>query len=227
MTSKDKKIIGYARVSTREQAENQQALEQQKARLEEAIARLVPEESVKILFDIESGNSNERQQFNKMLEQVRQGKITTIVATRWDRLTRNEILYLQLKEILRSYNITLILLDQGEVDLSTPFGELSADMQALFAVHERRMIRERVQKGHEHRRKKKVAWTRPPWGYVIKNDRYLLDTRPIVCSIEDRPSNYQDLAQEPDNSPQLAGVSKSGSIRRWQKDHKLDNDNRI
>ena len=148
-----------------------------------------------------------------MLEQVKQGEIKTIVATRWDRLTRNEDLYLQLKEVLRACDITIHLLDQGEVDLNTADGELSADMQAIFAVHERRMIRERVKRGHEYRRKRKAACGRAPWGYVTKGEKYILDTRPIVCSLEDRPDNYLELYEEPDDSPNLPGVSKAEIAR--------------
>lgn len=195
-------VIGYARVSTREQSENHNALEQQQSRLKLAGAGT-------IYTDIESGANNDRPEFNKVLKLARQGIIKTIIATRWDRLTRNEVLYLQLKEILRSYDITLKLLDQGEVDLNSASGELSADMQAIFAVHERRMIRERVKRGMAYRRQGKKAWMRQPWGYAKKDDKYALDTRPIVCSLEDRPDNYQELANLPDDSPELAGVSKA------------------
>ena len=200
------KTIGYARVSTREQSENHNALQQQESRLSQAGAE-------KIYTDVESGANNDRPQFNEVLKLARKGKIKTIIATRWDRLTRNEILYLELKELLRCYDITLKLLDQGEVDLKTASGELSADMQAIFAVHERRMIRERVQRGMQYRRDQKKAWMRQPFSYMIKDDKYALDTRPIVCSLEDKPDNYRDLASEPDHSPLLAGVSKSEIAR--------------
>ncbi len=199
-------IIGYARVSTREQSENHNALEQQESRLLQAGAE-------KIYTDVESGANNDRPQFNEVLKLARQGKIKTIIATRWDRLTRTNILYLQLKELLRCYDITLKLLDQGEVDLNTASGELYADMQAIFAVHERRMIRERIQRGMQYRRDLKKAWMRQPFGYMIKDDKYALDTRPIVCVLEDRPDNYRKLASEPDDSPLLAGVSKSEIAR--------------
>ena len=200
------KTIGYARVSTREQSENHNALEQQESRLLLAGAE-------KIYTDVESGANNDRTQLKKVLKLARQGKIQTIIATRWDRLTRNEDLYLELKEMLRCYDINLKLLDQGEVDLKTASGELSADMQAIFAVHERRMIRERVQRGMQYRRNQKKAWMRQPFGYMIKDDKYALDSRPIVCALEDRPNNYRDLTSEPDHSPLLAGVSKSEIAR--------------
>lgn len=199
-------IIGYGRVSSQEQAENQNALKQQLNRLQEAGAD-------DIYSDVESGANSNRPEFNKVLELVAEGNVETLIATRWDRLTRNELLYLKLKDLLRSSKVKLKLLDQGDVDLNTASGELSADMQAIFAVHERRMLRERVQRGFEYRRKKQVAWTRSPWGYVIKNDKYVLDEEPIVCVVKDRPANYLDLYHEPDTSPELIGISKAQIAR--------------
>jgi DNA invertase Pin-like site-specific DNA recombinase len=199
-------ILGYSRVSTYDQAEENNALEQQNYRLKQFGVD-------EIYQDIESGANADRPAFNKLLDLVNQGKVETIVATRWDRLTREELVYLQLKAMLRASNVKLKLLDQGEVDLSTAFGELSADMQAMFAVHERRMLRERVQRGFEYRRANKVAWTRAPWGYVIENDKYVLDTEPIICLLQDRPPNYLALYDEPDTSPLLLGISKSQIAR--------------
>jgi len=199
-------ILGYSRMSTYDQAEKNNALEQQNYQLKQFGVD-------EIYQDIESGANADRPAFNKLLDLVNQGKVETIVATRWDRLTREELVYLQLKAMLRASNVKLKLLDQGEVDLSTAFGELSADMQAMFAVHERRMLRERVQRGFEYRRANKVAWTRAPWGYVIENDKYVLDTEPIICLLQDRPPNYLALYDEPDTSPLLLGISKSQIAR--------------
>ncbi|MEM7760240.1 MAG: recombinase family protein [Cyanobacteria bacterium P01_A01_bin.40] len=213
MTLENSKFVGYARVSSREQAENQYALKQQINRLEEAISRFTPGKKVKIFFDIESGNSATRAQYNQMLNLVEQGKITTIFATRWDRLTRNQLIFFHLKEILRSSNTSLQLLDQGEADFSTASGELFADIQGLLAFHERNMLRERVKKGNEYRRKRKAACGRAPWGYVTKDEKYVLDTRPVVCSLEDRPDNYLELYEEADDSPNLPGVSKAQIAR--------------
>ncbi|MBD2124827.1 recombinase family protein [Microcoleus sp. ZQ-A2] len=199
-------IIGYARVSTYEQADVQNALKQQIHRLEQFGVD-------KIYTDVESGANPDRPEFRQLLDLVNQGKVEIIVATRWDRLTREEVVYLQFKAMLRTSNTKLKLLDQGEVDLSTAFGELSADMQAMFAVHERRMLRERVQRGFEYRRSNKVAWTRAPWGYVIKDDKYVLDTEFIICLLQDRPPNYLELYDESDTSPLLLGISKAQMAR--------------
>lgn len=200
------KIVAYGRVSSHEQAENQYAAQQQ-------IDRLKLENVDQLFFDIESGDSKTRIQFNQLMELIRQGEISTVIATRWDRLTRNQEIYLQLKQILQDSGVRLHLLDQGDVDLTTASGELSADMQAIFAVHERRMLRERILKGHAYRRKRQVAWTRAPWAYVIRDDRYWLDTSPIICLLQNRPADYLTLYEEPDTSLLLSGISRSDIAR--------------
>lgn len=195
--------VGYARVSSSEQAENQEALRQQINRLEQA--------GIDQLYqDVESGTNSNRVGFKKILSLVNQGLVDRIIATRWDRLTREYEAYLNLKTILRESGVKLKLLDQGgDVDLNTAAGELSADMQAIFAVHESRMLTERVQRGHQYRRQKKVAWTRSPWGYTIVDNQYVLNKEPIICLLKDRPANYLQLNNEPSSSEQLVrGISK-------------------
>ncbi|NEQ21076.1 MAG: recombinase family protein [Microcoleus sp. SIO2G3] len=201
-----KPIIGYARVSTEEQADTK-ALEQQKNRLSEAGAE-------RIYCDIESGCNPEREQLKKVLDLVVQQEVSTVIATRWDRISRNSQLYENIKRIFRDSGVKLRLLDQGEIDLKTAAGELSSDLQVLFSVHESRMLRERVKKGFEYRRSRNVAWTRPPWGYLIINDKYELDQVIIpYCLLIHRPNNYLTLADEPDDSQLLIWQSRAKLAR--------------
>ena len=195
-------IYGYARVSTQEQALNTHALEQQIDRLKQAGC-------THIYVDIVSGSKSERPQFSALMALVRQGKVNKIIAIRWDRLTRNEELYLELKKVFQASGVQLKLLDQGQVDLSTAAGELSADMQAIFAVHERRLLRERVKHGFKHRRSRSAASGRAPFGYISINDKYELNTKPCICLLADRPANYLELYLEPDYSEKLLSRSKA------------------
>ena len=191
-----KPIIGYARVSTEEQADTN-ALEQQKNRLSNAGAEL-------IYFDVESGRNSDREQLEKVLALVVRQEVSAVKATRWDRISRNSQLYEEIKKIFRYSGVKLELLDQGEVDLTTAAGELNSDLQVLFAIHESRMMQERIKKGFEYRRSRNVAWTRPPWGYLIINDKYELDQVIIpYCLLIHRPDNYLALADEPDDSQLL------------------------
>ena len=73
--------IGYARVST-SSGEQLSALESQVARVEAAgVAR--------IITDIESGLSNEREGMNELLGLIDSRQVTEVVATRIDRLGRD------------------------------------------------------------------------------------------------------------------------------------------
>jgi DNA invertase Pin-like site-specific DNA recombinase len=155
-----KKAIGYGRVSTLEQSRNQNALKQQ-------IDRLETEDLDEVVYDIETGASDSREEFVKLMDRVEAGEISKIVATRWDRIMREENLYLQVKKLLQENGVQLHLLDQGTADFETAAGLLHADMNAIFAIHERRMLRERVQRGHAYRRKKKRSLVPPAfWLYL-------------------------------------------------------------
>ncbi len=201
-----KPIIGYARVSTEEQADTH-ALDQQKNRLLNAGAE-------RIYFDIESGRNPEREQLKKVLDLVVHQEVSAVIATRWDRISRNYKLYEYIKKIFRDSGVKLILLDQGEVDLTTVAGEFNSDLQALLSAHEIRMLQERINKGFEYRRSRNVAWTRPPWGYIIMNDKYELNQEPLPCCwLIHRPDNYLALADEPDNSEQLIWLSRAKIAR--------------
>jgi DNA invertase Pin-like site-specific DNA recombinase len=68
-------ILGYARVSTYEQADVQNALKQQIHRLEQFGVD-------KIYKDVESGANPDRPDFRQLLDLVNQGKVEIIVATR-------------------------------------------------------------------------------------------------------------------------------------------------
>lgn len=154
-----RKQVAYGRVSSEEQAENQHAAEQQITRLLNAGV-----DSSNLFFDVESGQSQTRSEFKRLTQMVGRGEVGEIISTRWDRVSRHFGVYYQFKELLQEHNVILRLLDQGEVDFKSASGELSADMQALLAVHEVRMLSERVRRGHAHRRSRKAPFGRPPWG---------------------------------------------------------------
>jgi DNA invertase Pin-like site-specific DNA recombinase len=198
--------VGYVRLSTEDQADTN-ALDQQKARLLKAGAE-------RIYCDIDSGRNPNREQIKKVLELVAHQEVSAVYATRWDRISRNSQLYEEIKKIFRDSGVKLQLLDQGEIDLTTASGELNSDLQIIFAVHESRMLRERINKGFEYRRSRNVAWTRPPWGCIIVDDKYELDHLPLLyCLLIHRPDNYLALADEPDDSEQLISLSRAKIAR--------------
>jgi site-specific DNA recombinase len=158
--------VGYVRVSTREQDEGN-ALEQQTARVEKAGAAL-------IFSDIESGRSDKRQEFNKMLVMCKQGKITEVVITRIDRLARSVITIHKTLVTLEEYKVKLIVLD-APVDTSSPFGWFSVNQMAGLAEFESRLLSERIKHGLNYFREQKKASPRPPFGYRRVDEMYAPD----------------------------------------------------
>lgn len=157
---------GYVRVSTREQDEGN-ALEQQTARVEKAGAAL-------IFSDVESGRSDKRKEFNKMLAMCKLGKITEVVITRIDRLARSVITIHRTLVALEEYKVKLIVLD-APVDTTSPFGWFSVNQMAGLAEFESRLLSERIKHGLNYFREQKKASPRPPFGYRRVDEKYAAD----------------------------------------------------
>ncbi|AFY58653.1 site-specific recombinase, DNA invertase Pin [Rivularia sp. PCC 7116] len=132
-------IYGYARVSTVEQSLEYDALKQQVKRLEDAGADVV-------LVDIESGRSNKRKEFNKLLKMVERGKIREIIVTRIDRLGRSDIDVIRTIQLFNDSGIILRILD-APIDVSSSFGRFSASQMAALADFESRLLSERTRHG--------------------------------------------------------------------------------
>lgn len=156
-------LVGYVRVSTKEQDETN-ALEQQTARVEKAGA-------VCIFSDVESGRSDKRKQFNKLLSQCKQGKITGVIVTRIDRLGRSVITIHKTLSLLETYKVKLIVLD-APVDPSSPFGWFSINQMAGLAEFESRLLADRIKHGLDYFREQKKASPRPPFGYIRLEEKY-------------------------------------------------------
>lgn len=193
----------YGRVSSQEQNLNQKAAEQQ-------VNLLKKQNPDQIYFDVEKGGVSDREQLCKLLALMRSGCVETLIAARLDRLTRNKDLYDELRRLLKEHDIKLYLIDLGDVDLNTASGELNLDIRCLLAIHERRELRDRVRRGHRYRKERKAPFGRAPWGYVVENERFVKDTRPLICLLEQRPESYKHLVNEPDASSQLVcGISRA------------------
>jgi predicted site-specific integrase-resolvase len=76
--------VAYVRVSSREQAENTNALEQQRQRVMDAGVD-------RIFQDVQKGKRDDRPAFQELLARVKRGKIRKIVITRIDRILRSLI----------------------------------------------------------------------------------------------------------------------------------------
>lgn len=184
-SSQFQRVVGYERLSSREQAFNSPAREQQRTRLEMAGA-------TEIFEDIESGRNDNRPQLQTLMTLVANHEVDEVVITRLDRLGRSVPKIRECISIFKEANVNLRILDQ-DIDLSTSHGMLMLNILGAVAEMESDMISDRVNHGKQHRRNKKAACESYPWGYRVVNDKYELDNRPFLCLIEERPPNYLDF----------------------------------
>jgi DNA invertase Pin-like site-specific DNA recombinase len=133
------KAIGYIRVSTEEQADSGAGLEAQRRAIEQEASRR-GWTLIGILEDAASGKSmNKRPGLKEALKAVDDGRAEALVVAKLDRLSRSLLDFSSLMERSRKAGWALVALDLG-VDTTTPAGEMLANVLAVFAHFERRLI---------------------------------------------------------------------------------------
>lgn len=133
------RVFAYARVSTVEQlTENQRG---------EIAAAGYAVEPRRFVEEQVSGSvpASQRPGFVKLLEKLERGD--TLVVTKLDRLGRDSIDVQQTVERFTREGVRLVVLQLGNLDLTSPAGELMVKMLAAVADFERALIVERTQAG--------------------------------------------------------------------------------
>lgn len=148
--------LGYARVSTEEQAG---ALAPQVARLKSAGCDIV-------LSDIERGSNPDREGLLQAMAMVRAGNVAEIVVTRIDRLGRDAAFADQLLGLAQGMGVVVRALDGGVVETLSPQGFLMARLTTGLAEMESRMLSLRIRRQFEqHRAQGRHLRRRLPFGY--------------------------------------------------------------
>ena len=148
------RVFAYARVSTVEQVtENQR----------EQIARAGY--TIRPKFFIEEQVSGsvpaaQRPGFQRLLERMDEGD--TLVVTKLDRIGRDSIDVQQTVERFQHEGIRLVVLQLGNLDLTSSAGALMVKMLAAVADFERDLIIERTQAGQARARAAGTHMGRPP-----------------------------------------------------------------
>lgn len=101
----------------------------------------------------------------RLKEDVRQGKINTVVATKLDRISRNVRDFLNTWDFFEQHGVTLHLVRE-KFDTSSAYGRLFMVMTAAFAELERENIRENTLRVMLHRTEQGLRNGSPCLGYV-------------------------------------------------------------
>ena len=126
------KLVGYVRVSTKNQEDNTSLADQE--RRIKAYCEAFGHELINLYVEVGSGkNTKDREQFNLALEDVK-NNADGIIALKLDRIARNtrDVLAL-VEDVLQPDNKALVLLDL-QVDTSSPTGKMILTVMAAVAT---------------------------------------------------------------------------------------------
>lgn len=180
------KAIAYIRVSTTDQAENGQSLEDQELRLRAycqaqglQLQAVVRDEGVSAGIPFRSRPGGQQ-----VMQHILQGA-GAVVVLKLDRIFRNTVDCLTMLEELDKLKVHFHCLDFGGAPLATntAMGQFMVTMRSAFAQLEKQMIGERTRDALQNKRRKGECVGQVPFGFTRQGD-----------SIQEHPSRAAALA---------------------------------
>lgn len=154
------RVVGYVRVSTEEQHTSGVGLDAQRAAITAECERR-GWTLLRIEQDVLSGSSMKRPGLQTALAACRSGEANALIVSKLDRLSRSIIDFASVLADARKCGYNVAAIDLG-LDLSTPQGELVANVVASVAQWERRIIGQRTREALAVKRTEGVVLGRRP-----------------------------------------------------------------
>jgi site-specific DNA recombinase len=164
------RVVGYVRVSTNEQEDNNSLQDQEDSI--RAFCKSQKWEVTNIYKDVASGSNLKRGGFLELTKDLWENGIDGIVVYKLDRLSRSIVdgYNFILKE-LELRNKFLKSVTEGFIDTSSSHGKMFLSMMFTFAEYERNLITDRMKQGREHRAKKGIKSQGSIYGYVYDAEK--------------------------------------------------------
>ena len=184
--NEEKKLCGiYMRVSTEDQAREGFSLPEQKERLE-AYCKFNGYKIVEYYTDagISAKTGNHRPEYDRMLEDGKQGKINMIIALKLDRITRSTRDWETLMDYLEKYDINIAFVND-DINTTTANGKMVSRIMMSVSQNEIERTSERTIIGLEGAIKQGHIPARAPLGYKHIDKKLVPDplTKDIVIRI--------------------------------------------
>lgn len=128
-----------------------------------------------------SGGSLERPALQKLLADVKAGKLDVIVVYKVDRLTRSLADFAKLVELFDAHQVSFVSVTQS-FNTTTSMGRLTLNVLLSFAQFEREVTGERI-RDKIAASKKKGLWMGGvvPYGYRVENRKLVVDESEANC----------------------------------------------
>jgi DNA invertase Pin-like site-specific DNA recombinase len=121
-----------------------------------------------------SGGNTERPALQRLLEDVRAGKVQVIVVYKVDRLTRSLADFAKLVELFDTHGVSFVSVTQ-QFNTTTSMGRLTLNVLLSFAQFEREVTSERI-RDKIAASKRKGLWVggKVPLGYAVKDNQIVV-----------------------------------------------------
>ena len=166
----------YCRVSTDFQVKEGDSIQAQLSALRSYCKKNGHEIVGEYIDDGVSGTLlNERDELQRMLDDVRDEKIELVIFTRLDRYFRNLKHYLTTQEILDKYNVPWIAIWEN-YETRTPQGRLMVNQMLSFAQFEAEQTGQRINQVFSFKKQnKEVLSGKIPYGFKIQDKHLVID----------------------------------------------------
>lgn len=154
------RAITYARVSTEEQADSGAGLDAQRLTLDAAMGARGWELVASLVDEGRSGGTLNRPALSEALDRLDAGEADALVVAKLDRLSRSVLDFARITERAKRKGWAVVALDV-DVDMTTPTGELVANITSSVAQWERRIIGARTSEALQARKAAGVRLGRP------------------------------------------------------------------
>lgn len=170
-----KRTAIYMRVSTSRQAEEGDSIPAQRAALRKYI-----DDHEDLMFAGEylddgiSGTKEDRQEFQRMLSDAKDGKIDLLIFTKLDRIHRSLRNFLNMQDVFERHHVNWLAIWEPMYDSSTPQGRMIINTMMNLAQFEAENTGQRIRQVFEYKRQQgEVTSGSVPVGYSIV-DKHLV-----------------------------------------------------
>lgn len=177
LTSEGDIDAAYVRVSTNIQAEEGYSIDIQKEKLTAYITKILGHDKFEVYVDDGfTGATLDRPAMQRLINDVKDSKIRSVLVVKLDRLSRSQkdTLYL-IEDVFLAHGVSFVSLNES-FDTSTPFGRAMVGILSVFAQLERENIYERTRGGMQ-KRVESGLWMgggRVPFGYDYDKNKGVL-----------------------------------------------------
>lgn len=115
-----------------------------------------------------SGKNTDRPEFQKLLGEIRKGKVRRVIVYKLDRISRSILDFATMMELFQEYDVEFVSSTE-KFDTSTPMGRAMLNICIVFAQLERETIQKRVTDAYYSRCLKGFHMSgQAPYGYQLE-----------------------------------------------------------